>query len=178
MQNGTDNMCMTASALSFMLQNLGKPVIFTGSLIPGDRVYTDLKRNIILALTIAASGQLCEVGILMNDRLFRANRTIRVNRSNLQPFASPHYPPLGTMQECNLRFHSTFARSQPHGALSVMPYMSTFVLTLYLGPGLPQEVLQQTIQLTTARAVILCCYGSGNAPSRDKYMTRALALAT
>uniref|UniRef100_A0A0A9Z605 asparaginase n=1 Tax=Lygus hesperus TaxID=30085 RepID=A0A0A9Z605_LYGHE len=170
-------MCTTASAISFMLQNLGKPVIFTGSVIPGNRIYTDLKRNIILALTMAAYGQLCEVAILFNDRLFRANRTTRTNRSKLQPFASPHYPPLGSMIGNSLQLHNAFLRPQPHGALNVMPHMSAIILTLYLGPSLPPNVLHSALQHTSARAVILCCYGSGNGPSRDGYMTRALAIA-
>lgn len=176
-QSGVDTMVQTASALSFMLENLGKPVVFTGSIIAGDRVYTDLKRNIILALTIANDTRICEVCILFDEKLFRANRTMRVHNTSLQPFDCPHFPLLATVYSGAVRLHHSLLRTQPHGELRVMSSMHTVVLSLQLGPALTQDVLIQIIQCTTAKAIILHCYGTGNGPTRNNYMRNALQCA-
>lgn len=176
-ENGTDNMVETATALSFMMENLGKPVIFTGSLIPGHRIYSDMKRNIILALIFASCRQLCEVCILFDEKVYRANRAIKVSRSSFCPYDSPNYPPLATMSGGVLRLNHAVLRAHPHGKLRVMPHMNVKVLELRLGPGAPCTTLLRALELTTAKAVILQCYGSGNGPTRNGYMNRVIGLA-
>eukprot|EP00796_Vickermania_ingenoplastis_P010986 gene10986-7630_t len=173
-QNGTDSIVLTATALSFSLQNLGKPVIFTGSLIPGDCIYTDLKRNLVIALSVAQSTMLCEVCILFDENLFRANRTIRVAKSHLCPFDSPHYPRLGTIFGGEMKLRSSLLRPYPTGRLRVMPNLHTKVLILQLGPGLDAPVLLRFAQETQAKAIVLYCFGSGNGPTRDNYMKHFL----
>ncbi|KPA81498.1 asparaginase-like protein [Leptomonas pyrrhocoris] len=176
-ESGSDNMVSTATALSFLLENLGKPVIFTGSLIPGNRIYTDMKRNIILALLFASCSQVCEVCILFDEMLFRANRAIKVNRSNLRPFDSPHFPPIATMQGGSLAIHRPLLLPHPTGRLRVCAQLNVKVLTLELGPGAPSESFLVAVEKTAASAVVLRCYGSGNAPTRNGFMKRLLALA-
>ncbi|ORC90380.1 cytoplasmic l-asparaginase i-like protein [Trypanosoma theileri] len=168
--NGTDNMVSTSTALSFMLENLGKPVVFTGSRIPPERLYTDLWRNLIVALLFANCSQLNEVCILFDEQLFRANRSIKVSRSTLTPFDSPHFPPLASMHGA-IHLHKPFLRLHPRGQFRVMDKMQSVVLTLKLGPSLRQEVLQKAVELTKARAVVIIAYGDGNGPSRDGYMS-------
>ncbi|KAH9578105.1 Asparaginase/glutaminase [Trypanosoma melophagium] len=167
--NGTDNMVATATALSFMLENLGKPVVFTGSRIPPERLYTDLWRNLIVALLFANCSQINEVCILFDEQLFRANRSIKVSRSKLSPFDSPHYPPLASMRGA-IHLHKPFLRLHPRGRFRVMDKMESIVLTLKLGPSLRQEVLKKAITLTKAHAIVIIAYGDGNGPSRGGYM--------
>ncbi|RNF13803.1 asparaginase [Trypanosoma conorhini] len=174
--NGTDTMVATATALSFMLENLGKPVIFTGSRIPADRLYTDLKRNLIVALLFANCSQLCEVCILFDERLFRANRTIKVSRSTLAPFDSPHFPPLATMHG-TVSLHRPFLRPFPLGQFRVMENMNSVVLCLKLGPSMRKEFLMRSIELTEARAIVIIAFGGGNAPSFGGFMKKILRKA-
>lgn len=173
-ESGSDNMVSTSTALSFLLENLGKPIIFTGSLIPGDRIYTDMKRNIILALLFASCSQVC---ILFDETLFRANRAIKVNRCNLRPFDSPHFPFIATMQGGSLAIHRPLLLPHLTGRLRICAQLTTKVLTLELGPGAPYEAFQAAIEATTAPAVVLRCYGSGNGPTRNGFMERLLAQA-
>ncbi|KPI87375.1 asparaginase-like protein [Leptomonas seymouri] len=176
-ESGSDNMVSTSTALSFLLENLGKPVIFTGSLIPGDRIYTDMKRNIILALLFASCSQVCEVCILFDQTLFRASRAIKVNRNNLRPFDSPHFPPIATMQGGSLVIHRPLLLPHPTGRLRVCAQLYSKVLTLDLGPGAPLESFLIAVEKTAAPAVLLRCYGSGNGPTRNGFMKQLLANA-
>lgn len=170
-QSGTDNMVSIASALSFILENLGKPVIFTSSLIPAARIYTDMKRNLILALFFASCAQLCEVCIQFDEKLLRANRAIRVTRSALMPYDSPNFPPLASMHGGSMVLYKSLLRPHPNGKLRVMPSMSVKILVLQLGPGaIDLTVMLTAIQHTKARGVVLLCYGSGNGPTRQDYM--------
>ncbi|EAN97982.1 asparaginase, putative [Trypanosoma cruzi] len=167
--NGKDNMVATATALSFMLENLGRPVIFTGSCIPPERLYTDLYRNLIVALLFASCSQINEVCILFEERLFRANRTIQFSRSAISPFDSPHFPPLATIHG-KMSIHRTFLRPYPHGQFRVMDNMRAVVLCLKLGPSMRRRVLLRSVELTEARAIVIIAYGGGNAPTRGGYM--------
>ena len=97
---GTDTMSYTASALSFMLENLNKPVIFTGSQLPIGDLRTDAKENLITAIQVAAtqeneSGKIREVGLYFEYKLYRANRTSKVSAEQFEAFESPNYPHLG-----------------------------------------------------------------------------------
>ncbi|ESL08244.1 asparaginase [Trypanosoma rangeli SC58] len=174
--NGTDTMVAVATALSFMLENLGKPVIFTGSCIPADRLYTDLKRNLIVALLFANCSQICEVCILFDERLFRANRTIKVSRARLAPFDSPHFPPLATMHG-TMSLHRPFLRPFPLGQFRIMDNMKSVVLCLKLGPSMRKRFLMKSVELTEARAILIIAFGGGNAPSLCGFMKKAVRRA-
>ncbi|KEG12403.1 cytoplasmic l-asparaginase i-like protein [Trypanosoma grayi] len=174
--NGTDNMVATATALSFMLENLGKPVVFTGARIPSERLYTDLKRNLILALLFANCSMISEVCILFDERLFRANRTIKISRSSLAPFDSPHFPPLATM-DVAMNLHRPFLRLHPRGRFRVMDNMDAAVLCLKLGPAMRRRVFLRAVQLTEARAMIIIAYGGGNGPTRGDFMRNVIRTA-
>ncbi|CAM44219.1 asparaginase-like protein [Leishmania braziliensis MHOM/BR/75/M2904] len=176
-ESGSDSMVSTSTAISFLLENLGKPVVFTGSLIPGDRIYTDMKRNIILALAFASCTQLCEVCILFDEMLYRANRAIKTSRCSLRPFDSPHFPPIASMHGGVMTIHKVLLRPRPTGRLRIESELSTKVLTLVLGPGTPFEFFLAAIENTSAPALILCCYGCGNGPTRQDFMKRLLAKA-
>ena len=94
---GTDTMAYTASALSFMLENLGKPVIFTGSQIPLCEAYNDARRNLIMSLIFASRDTVNEVGVFFHDRLLRANRSTKINTDRLLAFDSPNMEPLANI---------------------------------------------------------------------------------
>lgn len=94
---GTDTMHFAASAVSFMLKNLGKSVVFTGSIIPFAEVYSDARRNLIMSLIFSVSSSFQEVCICFGDRLLRANRAIKVDSTGLGAFQSPNFPPLATL---------------------------------------------------------------------------------
>ncbi len=94
---GTDTMAYASSALSFMLENLGKTVVFTGSQIPFCEVYNDARRNLIVSIIFATTSEFPEVCICFNDKLLRANRAIKINSVGLDAFDSPNFPPLATL---------------------------------------------------------------------------------
>jgi L-asparaginase len=94
---GTDTMAYAASAISFLLENLAKPVIFTGSQIPIAEVYSDARRNLIVSCIFAASSSFNEVCIFFGEFLIRGNRSIKLNSMGLHAFTSPNYPPLATL---------------------------------------------------------------------------------
>jgi L-asparaginase len=95
--HGTDTLAYTASALSFMLENLGKPVVLTGSMIPMGEVYNDARRNLIISLVFAAQLELPEVVLFFNDRLLRGCRARKLHSTGLDAFDSPNFPPLATV---------------------------------------------------------------------------------
>jgi L-asparaginase len=167
---GTDGMVYTASALSFMLQNLGKPVIFTGSLISGTKSHSDLHRNLILSIIFAASTVLCEVCIVFAEKLLRANRCIKTSSVSLQPFESPFLPPLASMRANVVQFEEQDLLPAPSGRLTVYTDMHAQILTVKLTPGVVMEAMLRLVNDTTARAIVVCAFGSGNVPLRGKVM--------
>lgn len=165
-QHGTDTMVYTATALSFMLENLGKPVMLTGSLIPSNLVQTDLKRNIILAMLFAQNKDICEVCIVFAERLFRGNRTLKSSRHNLQPFASPNFQPLAILKGNRVMLNHQLLLQAPRGRLRVHTDMSSVILTIKLMPGMEPQMAQRLAAATKAKAVVLCAFGTGNVPAR------------
>jgi len=164
--NGTDTMAYTATALSFMLENLGKPVIFTGSQIPINEPYNDARRNLIMALIFASRDSICEVSIFFHDRLIRANRATKINTHKLFAFDSPNLDPLATVGVCiketkSLRMH------HPRGALRAHTGMETRVLPLRMVPGFDGKIIQHVLgdNSNSVCALVLQLYGMGNLPS-------------
>ena len=120
---GTDTMAYCSSALSFMLENLGKPVIFTGSQIPFCEVYNDARRNLIVSIIFAVSSEFPEVCILFNDKLLRANRSVKVNSVALDAYTSPNFPPLASLGAF-INERKDLALPQPKAAFKVNDYYS------------------------------------------------------
>ena len=177
---GTDTMAYCATALSFLLENLGKPVIFTGSQIPLCEPYNDARRNLIMALIFASRETINEVSIFFHDRLIRACRSTKVNTHRLLAFDSPNMEPLAkigiTIDEAE-----HLMQPLPRGALRVHTRMDTRLLTLQLVPGFDDGMIRQLVEHASEsnlRALVLQLYGTGNIPSVKKSFLQLLSDAT
>jgi len=172
--HGTDTMAYSASALSFMLENLAKPVIFTGSQLPIGVPRTDGKENLISAVEIAAAkdengmARVPEVCILFDNLLMRGNRATKFSADEFRAFTSPNLPPLAEAG-IKIKYNDDLIlkRSFPAGALEISTELDTRVAILKLHPGITPEVVGNVLLGSSTRAVILETYGSGNAPSRS-----------
>lgn len=175
--HGTDTMSFSASALSFMLENLDKPVVFTGSQLPIGMLRTDGKENLISAIEIAAAssnGQplVPEVTIFFENQLFRGNRTTKHNAEHFNAFRSDNYPPLaqaGISIKYNFAFIHYFTQKQE---LRVHPYINSNIAVLKLFPGILPTYVDAVLNTSGVKAVILETFGSGNALSQQWFLKR------
>lgn len=175
--HGTDTMAYSASVLSFMLNNLGKPVIFTGSQVPIGRPRTDGKENLISAVEIAtakdSSGRAMvpEVCIYFNSTLLRGNRSVKVNATGFDAFTSPNYPPLASAG-INIKYNDGFIHygTESRGKFSINTNLDTRVSVLKIHPGITDQAVRDILLGNGSRAVILETYGSGNAPSKPWFL--------
>ncbi|MGH8808581.1 MAG: asparaginase domain-containing protein [Noviherbaspirillum sp.] len=175
--HGTDTMAYTATALSYMLQGLRKPVIVTGSQIPLGAARSDAPQNLITALQLAASDMLNEVAIYFNQRLLRGNRSTKVSTERLEAFDSPNYPWLAEVG-IDVRFNPAALLPRAGGERFELPeYRDTAVLPVRFVPGLPMSAVQALLDLKP-QAAVLQCYGAGNAPDRDPALLKMLANAS
>ena len=177
---GTDTMAYAASALSFMLQNLGKPVVFTGSQIPLREPYNDARKNLIMATIFASSDTVSEVCIFFHDRLLRACRATKVNTSKLKAFDSPNLPPLAEIG-INIEENDHLFRAPPRGSFRINPSMDTRLITLRLVPGFDDASIKAMIgaaRQTHLKGLILQLYGTGNLPSIKDEFVQCLRDAT
>jgi L-asparaginase len=177
---GTDTMAYTATALSFMLENLGKPVVFTGSQIPLCEPYSDARRNLIMALIFASRDTINEVSIFFHDRLLRACRSTKVNTHALRGFDSPNFDPLATIG-INIDENEHLTQPPARGALRVHSRMDTRLLTLRLIPGFDDGMIRNLIEgsdKNSLKAIVLQLYGTGNIPSAKDSFVQLLADAT
>ena len=170
--HGTDTMAYSASALSFMLDNLTKPVVFTGSQLPIGVPRTDGKENLISAVEIAAakdgSGHplVPEVCIFFDSQLLRGNRSTKVSSEEFRAFRSPNYPPLAEAGISIKYNRKAILGPQDWSApLNVSTSLDTRVSILKVHPGITPQVMRHILCGDGIRAVILETYGSGNAPS-------------
>lgn len=171
---GTDTMAYASSALSFMLENLGKPVIFTGSQIPFCEVYNDARRNLIVSIIFATISELSEVCIFFNDRLLRANRSMKVSSGGLSAFDSPDYPPLAILGT-RMNLNTELILPQPKSPFRVHKVLEAKVLVLKLVPGFDDECIQATVRHSTnLKALVLEMYGTGNGPSNKGSLLEAI----
>lgn len=179
--HGTDTMAFSATALSFLLKNLGKPVVFTGAQLPIGDIRTDAKENILTALEIAGAQAMGmpvvpEVCIYFDYSLFRGNRSIKQSSDRFEAFSSPNFPKLAEAGT-HIRFHQDFFH-RTLGSFSIQKSnFSNRVATLRLFPGMGEN---HVLPLTTSLhwdVIILRTYGSGNAPS-DPSIMNALKKAT
>jgi L-asparaginase len=168
--HGTDTMAYSASALSFMLENLNKPVIFTGSQLPIDSPRTDGKENLISALEIAAAKKdndaiVPEVCIFFENKLLRGNRTIKNNVEDFNAFRSPNYPPLAESGVyIRYNYPAIFYPKERNKRLIVHKLLDTSIAILKIFPGIHRSLVSSIIQTPGLRAMIIETYGSGNAP--------------
>ncbi|MBR2961666.1 MAG: type I asparaginase [Alistipes sp.] len=174
--HGTDTMSYTASALSFMLENLTKPIVFTGSQIPMGILRTDGRENLITAIEIAALRRfgravVPEVSLYFQNKLFRANRTTKLSADALNAFDSPNYPPLAEVG-VNIVFKENYIR-QPRvwgGNLSISNSFVTDVVVLKLFPGIAEQTLRSMLSVEGLRGVVLESFGTGNAPTAEWFI--------
>ncbi len=160
--HGTDTMAYTASALSFMLEDLGKPVIVTGSQIPLAELRSDGQVNLLNALFIAANYPIAEVGLFFNNRLLRGNRSRKVDADGFNAFDSPNFPPL-LEAGINIRLNAGTLATAPPTKLVVSQVVAQPIGLVSLYPGISHEVIKNTLQ-QPVNALILLSYGVGNAP--------------
>lgn len=175
--HGTDTMAYTASALPFMLQGLQKPVIITGSQIPLCEVRNDARENLITSLLIAANCSIPEVCLYFGGKLLRGCRAVKVNASGFAAFASPNFPPLGTVGigiEINWKL---VRRKRSKQRLEVQEFSSPVVSSLRLFPGISPELVRNVLR-PPLQGLVLEAYGVGNGPDRDAGFIAALAEAT
>jgi L-asparaginase len=151
---GTDTMAYAASAVSFMLENLGKPVIFTGSQIPYCEVYNDARRNLLVSIIFAAVSEFPEVCICFHDSLFRANRTSKVDSSSLAAFDSPNFPALATLGAF-INERRDLALPQPRGPFHAHKVLESNVIVLKLVPGFDDESIFALVNGSKNLKVIL-----------------------
>lgn len=174
--HGTDTIAYTASALSFMLENLKKPVILTGSQLPIGVLRTDGKENIITSIQIAADKDekenpiIQEVAIYFEYKLFRGNRSIKYSANHFDAIKSPNYPVLAEAGITIDYNKNALWQCNNNKALSVHTALSNSISIIHLFPGINFDSLKKQMFSSDARAVILRTYGAGNAPTDKKFL--------
>jgi len=169
--HGTDTMAYTASMLSFMLENLSKPVILTGSQVPLGAIRNDARRNIITALEIASSKIVVpEVSIYFNNQLFRGNRCEKYTSSKFDAFHSLNYPALAEAG-VNIEFDkNAIAKRSGSKKISVSKKLSPAVGLIKIFPGMSTALLQNILLSPSLKAVVIETFGSGNAPTEQTFL--------
>ncbi|WP_421920686.1 asparaginase [Marinifilum sp.] len=176
--HGTDTMSFTASALSFMLDNLQKPVILTGSQLPIGTLRTDGKENLITAIEIAAAyknGQAMvpEVCIVFENQLFRGNRTTKHNAEHFNAFHSYNYPDLAKIG-ININYNYSAIHYPSHSKnLEISTEFDTNIAILKIFPGITKQVVDSIINIDGLKGVVMETYGAGNAPT-DKWFIESI----
>ena len=174
--HGTDTMSYTASALSFMLENLTKPVVLTGAQLPIGKLRTDARENLITALEIAAdkdtSGNpiISEVCVFFQNDLMRGNRTTKMNADNFNAFKSYNHPNLAK-SGIEIRYDETaFLPSLTKGNLTFHYELDTNVVVLNIFPGITEKTVKTILSIEGLKGVVLETYGTGNAPLSDWFL--------
>ena len=162
--HGTDTMAYTASALSFAFQNLGKPVIFTGSQVPMSNIRSDARRNLINSIEMATT-DLQEVAICFNDHVYKANRSTKMSIGDFDAFGSPNVPPLAYI---GLDIKSYAVHKEQKEPFSVNASFSNELLVLTVFPSLNTEFLMR-LDLTKIKAILVRSFGSGNFPVKGEF---------
>jgi L-asparaginase len=171
--HGSDTMAYTASALSFMLEGLNKPVVFTGSQLPIGEIRTDARENLITALEIASAkaggkARVPEVSIYFDFQLFRGNRTFKYSSYKFEAFRSPNYPPLAEAG-VHLRFNDNNIRPCPNCTLHVQTEINPSIAVLKLYPGIQPRTVEAMLDVDVA-AIVMETFGSGNAPTNAWFL--------
>ncbi|MCC8146733.1 MAG: asparaginase [Bacteroidales bacterium] len=173
--HGTDTMAYSASALSFMLENLSKPVILTGSQLPIGKIRTDGKENLITALEIAVDKDrqgnafVPEVCIFFQNLLMRGNRTSKINAANFKAFNSFNYPILAEAGT-NIIYQHNLILKPGEGPTKFHYWLDPNVTIIKLFPGISADTLRATMSIPHLKGIILETYGAGNAPTGNWFL--------
>jgi len=174
--SGSDTMSYTSSAISFMLENLQKPIIFTGSQLPIGDLRTDAKENLITSIEVASAQKngkpmIQEVCLYFEYKLYRANRTTKMNAEQFEAFVSMNYPPLAE-SGVYLKFHEHYLLrvSDENLPLIVRKKLVTDIVIIKIFPGIVENVLKSILSIKNLKGVVLETYGSGNAPSENWFV--------
>lgn len=173
--HGSDTMAYTASALSFLLEGLAKPVILTGSQLPLGTIRTDGKENLLTAIEIAAAKQadgrpmVPEVAIYFEYRLYRGNRTVKVHAERFEAFRSPNWPVLAEAG-VHIRYDRAAIGPVRGGALKLHTTLDDRVGVLWLFPGIQAGWVRATLGAPGLRGVVLATFGSGNGPTDAAFL--------
>ncbi len=170
--HGTDTMAYSASALSFMLEELSKPVIFTGSQIPIGQIRSDAFDNLIGSLLIAGFQSIPEVAIYFHNHLYRGNRCQKVDATGFDAFASPNFPPLANVGT-KIEINHAIINKYPRNPFKVQRISPPKIITMNLFPGFDATIIQALIG-QKIDGIILRTYGVGNAPVQNKTLLQAL----
>lgn len=174
--HGTDTMAYTACSLSFMLENLAKPVIITGSQIPLTEVRNDAVDNLTSSLWICANTDLNEVCVYFDHQLMRGNRTRKVSAQALAAFDSPNYPYLADIG-IHIKIKENYCLKKPSEPLRLQKISSHFIANFRLFPGFSTEVLQFILE-QPVEGLVLETYGSGNAQNNNPDFLKLLKAAS
>lgn len=177
--HGTDTMSFTASALSFMFENLAKPVVLTGSQLPIGMLRTDGKENLISSIEIASAvgpdghPMVPEVCIYFESQLYRGNRTTKYNAENFRAFRSANYPVLADVG-IHIKYNTSLIRYPLdwNAPLHVSQNLDTNVAVLKIFPGITPAVVDAVLNMEGLRGVVLETFGSGNAPTAEWFVGR------
>jgi L-asparaginase len=176
--HGTDTMAHSASALSFLLEGLRKPVIFTGAQLPISALRTDARRNLLTSIEIAIAKQgenalVPEVAIFFNDVLLRGNRTRKIESSHFDAFHSENYPELAKVGIHIQYNHKAIHEPNALDFLKVHTQMNNQVAILKIFPGITERVMRSFLEIEDLQGIVLETFGSGNAPT-DKWFIKAI----
>jgi len=174
--HGSDTMSYSASALSFMLENLSKPVIFTGSQLPIGDLRTDAKENLITAIQIASlrigeKPVISEVCLYFEYKLYRGNRTTKINSENFNAFISPNYPNLIESGVHLKTFPELFLPKTRVKKLRIHKNLENNVAIIKMFPGISETVLAAIFNIPQLKGIVLETYGAGNAPTEEWFLT-------
>jgi L-asparaginase len=165
--HGTDTMAFTASALSFMFENLAKPVVITGSQLPIGKIRTDARENIITAIEIAAArneegeAMIPEVCIYFDFMLFRGNRAKKYNAEKFEAFYSMNYPALAEAG-VDIKYNDRFFLPAPEGTFKVHKTLDPGIAVLKIFPGITRNVVESVLNVPGIKGIILESFGNGN----------------
>lgn len=173
--HGSDTMSYSASAMSFMLENLAKPVIFTGSQLPIGDLRTDAKENLITAIQIASLQDhnkpvISEVCLYFEHKLYRGNRTTKINAEHFNAFSSPNYPPLvesGVQLKINAELFLPKTRLKK---FRVHKNLENQVAIVKMFPGISEAVFSAILNIPNLKGIVLETYGAGNAPTEEWFL--------
>ncbi|WP_372474576.1 asparaginase [Capnocytophaga sp. ARDL2] len=173
--HGSDTMAYSSSALSFMLKNLSKPVIFTGSQLPIGDLRTDAKENLITAIQIAALQDkqnqpvIQEVGLYFEYKLYRGNRCTKISAEHFNAFTSPNLPHLAE-SGVHLKIENHLLLPKNKLPLEIVEELDTRVFVLKIFPGINPEILKNILEMPNLRGIVLETFGSGNAPTEPWFL--------
>lgn len=176
--HGTDTMAYTASALSFMIDNLAKPVVLTGSQLPIGKIRTDGKENLITAIEIAAAKEdgkaiVPEVCLFFGEKLFRGNRTTKFTAEHFNAFSSHNYPSLAKVGiHIHYKYNVIAEAPSVNKILDINTNIDSNIAILKLFPGISENFVHAVISTIGLKALIIETYGAGNAPTEPWFITK------